>query len=128
MPNLEQLASEFFREFARHEYCLKAVGLRKSGKAAEADWPSYAREAEILGLFNNPQPAEFYSSAERIFSIVISCAALLASGVVLLQQVTSVYFLSRADLIFLFASGFVGSAISLAWFRLRPRFIIANVA
>lgn len=59
MPNLEQLASEFFREFARHEYCLKAVGLRKKGKTAEADWLSYAKEQEILSLFKNPQPSEF---------------------------------------------------------------------
>jgi hypothetical protein len=58
-PDLEALASEFFREFARHEYCLKAIGLRKKGKAAEANWRLYAKEKEIQSLFEKLQAPQF---------------------------------------------------------------------
>ncbi len=63
MSDLESLAFEFFREFARHEYCLKAVGLRKDGKEAKANWLAYAKEKEILHLFENP-PAAFKAAVD----------------------------------------------------------------
>ena len=41
MSQIDKLAFEFFREFARCEYCLKAIGFRKKGpdgRDAKADW------------------------------------------------------------------------------------------
>jgi len=35
---LDALAFDFFREFARCEYCLKAIGFLKDKKSAEANW------------------------------------------------------------------------------------------
>ncbi len=52
-PDLETLAFEFFRQFARCEYCLKAVGLRENSRDAKADWRAFA--AEICDLLNAPQ-------------------------------------------------------------------------
>jgi len=41
--NLDVLAFEFFREFARCEYCLKVVGLRESNRRdPTADWGAFA--------------------------------------------------------------------------------------
>lgn len=57
-PDLDMLATTFFREFARHEYCLKAVGLRKNKKSAESDWLAYANEPEILTIFDTPPSPE----------------------------------------------------------------------
>lgn len=53
--SLEQLAAEFFRQFARAEYCLKAAGFRKPGRTAQADWSSLAQEvAAFLEQPNSP--------------------------------------------------------------------------
>jgi hypothetical protein len=51
--SIENLAYKFFREFARYEYCLKAVGLRKKSSSAQANWSVYA--AEVTHVFDNPQ-------------------------------------------------------------------------
>ena len=48
---LDDLANEFFREFARYEYCLKRVGLRKESRTAGACWKSYA--AEVRDVIDN---------------------------------------------------------------------------
>jgi hypothetical protein len=61
--DLEQRAAEFFREFARYEYCLKAAGLLKTDNngqpKAEANWRRYANEAEIRDLFEARQEGLF---------------------------------------------------------------------
>ncbi len=51
--DLESLAYEFFREFARYEYCLKATGLREDSRAAKASWTRYA--AEVADVIESPQ-------------------------------------------------------------------------
>lgn len=43
---IDALSYEFFREFARYEYCLKAVGLRHNTKEAKANWDMYANEVK----------------------------------------------------------------------------------
>jgi len=46
---LDQLAFEFFREFARCEYCLKAVGLREPNRRdPTADWGAFANDVQQL--------------------------------------------------------------------------------
>ena len=51
--DLERLAYEFFREFARYEYCLKATGLREDSRAAKASWSKYA--AEVIQVIEAPE-------------------------------------------------------------------------
>jgi hypothetical protein len=41
---LDEIAFEFFREFARFEYCIKAIRLLKPGREAKADWNKLAME------------------------------------------------------------------------------------
>jgi len=53
---LDTLAFEFFREFARCEYCLKAVGLREKTRAAKANWGAFA--AEVQNIIESPTSAE----------------------------------------------------------------------
>lgn len=53
---LDDLAYEFFREFACYEYCLKATGLRENTRAAKASWSKYA--AEVTKVFDAPQSKE----------------------------------------------------------------------
>ncbi len=52
MTQLDTLAYEFFREFARCEYCLKAIGFReegKDGRAAKANWRGkFAQEVQSV--------------------------------------------------------------------------------
>jgi hypothetical protein len=49
VPQLDVLAFEFFREFARCEYCLKAIGFRKKGRDARADWTGrFAEEVQSV--------------------------------------------------------------------------------
>ena len=50
---LDSLAFEFFREFARYEYCLKATGLREKPGAAKANWTKYA--AEVTQVIETPE-------------------------------------------------------------------------
>jgi len=50
---LDSLAWEFFQEFARCEYCLKAVGLREPGRRdPTADWGAFA--AEVSPVLEHP--------------------------------------------------------------------------
>lgn len=56
-PILDELAFEFFREFARCEYCLKAVGLREPNRRdPTADWGAFA--AAISGTLEAPEISE----------------------------------------------------------------------
>jgi hypothetical protein len=50
---LDNLAYNFFREFARYEYCLKATGLLENSRAATASWTKYA--AEVAQVLEAPQ-------------------------------------------------------------------------
>lgn len=52
MSSLDKLCYEFFREFARYEYCLKAIGLYHNTKNAKANWDKYAKQVEKV--FDNP--------------------------------------------------------------------------
>lgn len=58
--DLESLAFEFFREFARYEYCLKATGLREESRAAKASWSRYA--AEVTHVIDAPQGQDLVSA------------------------------------------------------------------
>jgi len=53
---IDDLSYDFFREFARYEYCLKVAGLRENTRNAKASWKKYA--AEVAQLFDMPQPHE----------------------------------------------------------------------
>lgn len=60
VADLDALATDFFREFARTEYCLKIVGLtkrppkNKTVTDAKADWIAYARTVEVAQLLSSP--------------------------------------------------------------------------
>ena len=55
--SLDMLAFEFFREFARCEYCLKVVGLRDpKHKDPTADWGNFA--SEVCHVFESPPNAD----------------------------------------------------------------------
>lgn len=46
-PPIDELAFEFFKEFARCEYCLKAVGLRETSRRdPTADWGVFAAQVQ----------------------------------------------------------------------------------
>lgn len=54
---MDALGFDFFREFARSEYCMKAVGLRDlKRKDPTADWGAFA--AELSDLLSDPSPGE----------------------------------------------------------------------
>jgi len=59
---LNNLAFNFFTEFARCEYCLKAVGLRKKTRDAQPDWRAFA--AEVIDVFENPQSSELKTAID----------------------------------------------------------------
>lgn len=60
---LDLFAFEFFREFARCEYCLKAVGLREPNrKDPTADWGAFA--AQVQQAFNVPQSKELVEAID----------------------------------------------------------------
>lgn len=51
-PQLDDLAIEMFRTFARFEYALKASGFHYGDGAAEPNWRSFAES--VPDLFNEP--------------------------------------------------------------------------
>ena len=54
--NLDNLCYEFFREFSRYEYCLKACGLHHKIKDAKANWDEYAKQvSEIINNTTDPE-------------------------------------------------------------------------
>lgn len=54
---LDFLAFSFFREFARCEYCLKAVGLLNGSPGKpQADWGTFA--AQVIAVFDVPPNTE----------------------------------------------------------------------
>ncbi|HAT3636033.1 TPA: hypothetical protein ACYEOW_005660 [Raoultella terrigena] len=58
--NLDYLCYEFFREFSRYEYCLKACGLHHKIKDAKADWDEYAKQ--VSETINNTTDPELISA------------------------------------------------------------------
>ena len=60
--DINALAFDFFREFARCEYCLKAVGLRKKGRDAKASWGAFA--GEVREVLETPKSAEMKAAVE----------------------------------------------------------------
>lgn len=64
MSELDDLAFDFFRVFARCEYCLKAVGFRKLGKDAEADWRAFSDE--VRAMIEDPKSEELKAAIEYI--------------------------------------------------------------
>ncbi|WP_413621198.1 hypothetical protein [Klebsiella quasipneumoniae] len=57
---LDDLGYEFFREFARYEYCLKAIGLLEGTRAAKASWSKYA--AKVTQIIDLPQSPDLMES------------------------------------------------------------------
>jgi len=49
---LDRLATDMFRTFARFEYALKATGFHKGDGAAEPNWRAFAET--VSGLFDDP--------------------------------------------------------------------------
>ena len=63
---LDQLAFSFFREFARCEYCLKAVGLREPKRRdPTADWGAFA--SQVQAVFAKP-PSQQVAKAIRYYT------------------------------------------------------------
>lgn len=62
-PDLNELAFEFFREFARCEHCLKVVGLREpKHRDPTADWGAFANE--VRSVLETPSPAELKAAVQ----------------------------------------------------------------
>ena len=61
---LDRLAIELFRTFARFEYALKAAGFHKGDGAAEANWREFA--ASVARAFDNPHRENFKASIKYI--------------------------------------------------------------
>jgi hypothetical protein len=61
---LDILAFEFFREFVRCEYCLKAVGFLENTRNPRASWVAFSREIE--DLLDTPGPPELKSAIEYL--------------------------------------------------------------
>ncbi len=64
--DLEQLATNMFRTFARFEYSLKAAGFHRGNGAAEPDWRAFA--VSVSGLFDDPRTAEFSTAVGYILA------------------------------------------------------------
>jgi len=66
--NLESLSFEFFREFARHEYCLKVTGYIRTKRNAEANWESYSKTEEITRLFGETTENTSFADAVKYYT------------------------------------------------------------
>lgn len=62
IEDLDLLATEWFRTFARFEYALKAAGFHNGHGTAEPNWRSFAES--VAGFFDDPQN-EILSEAVR---------------------------------------------------------------
>ncbi len=60
--DFESLAFDFFREFARCEYCLKAVGLREKGRDAKANWGAFS--SEVREVLESAESAELKAAVD----------------------------------------------------------------
>ncbi|PIF23042.1 hypothetical protein [Candidatus Pantoea floridensis] len=59
---IDNLCYEFFREFARYEYCLKATGFRFNTRDAKANWDMYAMA--VTHVFESPEDPELKAAIE----------------------------------------------------------------
>ena len=59
---MDALAFDFFREFARCEYCLKAIGMRKADRNAKADWSALA--AQLSDVIEAPDSRELAAAVK----------------------------------------------------------------
>ena len=75
--DIDELAYEFFREFARCEYCLKAVGLREDSRDAKANWGAFA--SEVRGTLEAPR-SESLKSAVTYYLATPPKKQVIASG------------------------------------------------
>jgi hypothetical protein len=67
MPQqLDRLATEMFRTFARFEYALKAAGFHNGDGAAEANWRSFAES--VPAVFTNPRDPALNEAVRYILS------------------------------------------------------------
>lgn len=65
MPQeLDHLASDMFRTFARFEYALKAAGFHNGDGNAEPDWRRFAESVALL--FDNPADANLQEAVRYI--------------------------------------------------------------
>jgi hypothetical protein len=65
-PELDQLASEFFKEFSHSEYSLKAAGFHNGDGNAEANWSEFAKQVEAY--IQTPDSKQLSNAIEFIFS------------------------------------------------------------
>ncbi|MEO3878935.1 hypothetical protein [Rheinheimera fenheensis] len=61
--DLDQIAFQFFREFSRCEYCLKAIGLLEPNRRdPTADWGAFAQE--VSQVLAEPESGELRTAVE----------------------------------------------------------------
>lgn len=59
---INKLCYEFFREFARYEYCLKAAGFLCDKRVAQVNWDRYAME--VTHVFDSPEDTALKAAIE----------------------------------------------------------------
>lgn len=64
--DLDRLAADLFRTFARFEYALKAAGFHNGDGAAQPNWRSFAEP--VPGLFDNPVDTELVEAVDYILT------------------------------------------------------------
>lgn len=64
--SLEQLATEFFRQFARAEYCLKAAGFPEPGRTARAKWTALA--PDVASFLEQPDTPELQAAVDYLIA------------------------------------------------------------
>lgn len=62
--DLDRLAADMFRTFARFEYALKAAGFHNGNGAAKPNWRAFA--TTVTGLFDDPRSEGFSEAIEYI--------------------------------------------------------------
>ena len=63
-PDINQLAFEFFKEFSRSEYALKAAGFHSGDGDAKASWDKFAKRVE--GLVQTPNSVELQNAIDFV--------------------------------------------------------------
>ena len=67
--NLDALAYEFFRTFARFEYALKASGFHRPDRNnAEADWTRFAESAPVKRVLDDPVDPSLTQATDYILN------------------------------------------------------------
>lgn len=95
---LNDLACEFFREFAQCEFCLKAAGLYVPDSSdAKADWRRFA--AEVTDTFDDPPNPQF-DDAIRYYQQRPPKKQVIRDGLLTWEEVQPTYS-SQAELLLL---------------------------